>query len=63
MGTSSRTAWLVVPILFSSLFVVLFLPVVLRTHGAVSSFLLTLAGVAVIWAAYLVRARFMTRGK
>ena len=49
--------WIVLPIVLSVIFAVLFIPVARRSQGLPLALLYTLIGLCVIWASYFVRAR------
>lgn len=53
--------WVILPIALSVVFVVLFFPVVRSRFEPVGAVLLTVAGICVIWASYVVRVYVFTR--
>jgi hypothetical protein len=52
--------WIILPVLLSVVFVALFLPATSQRHGLPASLGLSLLGVVVIWASYLIRAHIFS---
>jgi hypothetical protein len=56
-----RSAWVILPLLLSVVFAVLFYPVVQRRYDPALSIIYTFAGVCVIWIVYFIRAHIFTQ--
>ena len=52
--------WLILPILLSAIFAVLFYPVVQERYESLYSILFTFVGVCMIWITYFIRANIFT---
>ncbi len=52
--------WIIITIAICGLFIVLFLPLSLKSVGAAKAVSYTLTGVAVIWIVYFVRAHIIS---
>ena len=53
--------WIIVPIILSVVFAVLFFPIVQNRYPTALAVLFTIIGICVIWASYFVRAYIFTR--
>jgi hypothetical protein len=56
-----RTRWVLVPVMLSIVFVVLFYPVASQRFRAPAALGCTVIGLCVIWGSYFIRARILTR--
>ena len=52
--------WVIFTVVLCAVFAVLFFPVINNEYGLTKAALLTLAGIAVIWIVYFVRANVFT---
>ena len=61
MNRTFTSPWIVLPIVLSVIFAVLFFPVARRSQELPLALLYTAIGMCVIWAVYFVRARIFGR--
>jgi hypothetical protein len=60
MNRFIRSPWVILPILLSAVFAVLFYPIVQRRYDPLFSIMYTFAGVCVIWIVYFIRAHIFS---